>query len=82
MNYYTLLNMHYVLVLTAMYRLTDLKIKLIKYYYLDKEAQSTYAKGPTQCPTHEHINSYIIYFLSYVGLKIFTTFNNNNNIFK
>ena len=45
MNYYTLLNMHYVLVLTAMYRLTDLKIKLIKYYYyyLDNRAQSTYA---------------------------------------
>ena len=36
MNYYTLLNMDSVLVLTAIYRLTDLKIKIIKYYYLDK----------------------------------------------
>ena len=40
-------------------------------------------KGPshtyislTQCPTHKHINSYIISFVSYVGLMDFHHFNN------
>ena len=76
---YTLLNKNSVSIITAMHKLIDSKIKIIKYYYLDKWAQSTYTKSPTQCPTHEYINSYIISFLSYVELSIFTTF---NNIFK
>ena len=33
---YTLLNRHSVSVITAMHRLTDSKIKIIKYYYLNK----------------------------------------------
>ena len=36
MNYYTLLNMYSVLVITAVHRLIESKIKIIKYYYLDK----------------------------------------------
>ena len=36
MNYYTLLNRHSVSVITVVHRLTDSKIKIIKYYYLDK----------------------------------------------
>ena len=36
MNYYTLPNKHSVSVITIVHRLTNSKIKIIKYYYLDK----------------------------------------------
>ena len=36
MNYYMLLNSHSVSVITAVHRLTNSKIKIIKYYSLDK----------------------------------------------
>ena len=36
MNYYLLLNRHSVSVITVVYRLTDSKIKIIKYCYFDK----------------------------------------------
>ena len=36
MENYTLLNRHSVLIITVVHRLTDSKIKIIKYYYLDK----------------------------------------------
>ena len=43
---YMLLNRHIVSTIIAIYRLTDSKNKIIKYYYyyLDKKAQSIYAK--------------------------------------
>ena len=36
MKNYMLLNRHFVSVITAVHILTDSKIKIIKYYYLDK----------------------------------------------
>ena len=36
MKNYKLLNRHFVSVITVVYRLTDLKFKIIMYYYLDK----------------------------------------------
>ena len=61
---YTLLNRRTVSKITAEYRLTNSKNKIIKYYYyLEKRAQSTHYQSPTQCPTHEHINSYSLSFL-------------------
>ena len=36
MKTYTLLNRHSVSVITVMHRLTESKVKMIKYYYLDK----------------------------------------------
>ena len=57
----------------VVHRLADSKNK--KLLIGQKGPSHTYI-SLTQCPTHKHINSYIISFVSYVGLMDFHYFNN------
>ena len=78
MNLYTLVNKHTVQRKIIVHKLTNSNNKIINLLFGQKSPDQI-CQSPTQCPAYEHINSYIMSFLSYVGLRIFIIF---NNIFK
>ena len=77
----------YIYIYTHTSEQTHLKKKKFVHKLIDsKKKKKNWTRGiihtclsPTQCLAHEHINSYVIFFLSFVGLNDFYYF---KSIFK